>query len=481
MQKEFSKKRNRQRGSATVEAVVAFTGFLFAIFAILGMVNFCRAQMLISAAVDASAKELSQYAYFYKMSGLQKFDKALNDKGTAGKKNINQVIGTVDNLYGTLGKTVDQTKEDAATLADIVSKGDVQLQDFETAVNKAHANADDIVCGLTAMTSAFEQVGNDPLLYMRSLVAIAGNEASNTVKRAIAVPLAKLFVQHHLGASKEEANQNLKALGVEDGLNGLNFILSSMFIDDNQEEIRIVVFYKVKLFQLLDWTPLEATISKQAVCRAWLGGDNVQTYVKADKETGFAEPEKKPEGEGENTPDAGEEKEEPKQEEQLSYEGSYWHMGIDEHGYDDQAAAFDQLLADSYGVTREEWEAGMALYGRDDYNHAYGVSYCIDASKVFDNMIYLSSVEDIYNMEQLYIESGGERGYEPGSTVMYTHVIYVPENISDSELAKIQAEAEKMAVYYREYAKEQYGLEVSTGFEIVKGGGNYDYGSEEQP
>lgn len=45
--------RKNRRGSATIEGVISFTGFLFVIFTLLNIVNFCRAQMLISNAVDS--------------------------------------------------------------------------------------------------------------------------------------------------------------------------------------------------------------------------------------------------------------------------------------------------------------------------------------------------------------------------------------------------------------------------------------------
>ena len=67
------------RGSATIEAVVSFTAFIFVIFTILGVINYCRVQSLVSTAVDNTAKELSEYSYFYKMSGLDKLNNSIED------------------------------------------------------------------------------------------------------------------------------------------------------------------------------------------------------------------------------------------------------------------------------------------------------------------------------------------------------------------------------------------------------------------
>ncbi|SCX11724.1 hypothetical protein SAMN02910339_01648, partial [Lachnospiraceae bacterium YSD2013] len=66
-------------GAVTVEALVSFVGFLFVIITILNVANYCRAQMVISNAVDAAAREMAQYSYFYEMSGMKKFNDYVND------------------------------------------------------------------------------------------------------------------------------------------------------------------------------------------------------------------------------------------------------------------------------------------------------------------------------------------------------------------------------------------------------------------
>lgn len=51
----LEKLKHSQSGSATIEAVVSFTGFLFVIFTILNIVNLCRAQMLVFNALGSAA------------------------------------------------------------------------------------------------------------------------------------------------------------------------------------------------------------------------------------------------------------------------------------------------------------------------------------------------------------------------------------------------------------------------------------------
>ena len=130
MIRRFFKKLNHQRGSATIEACISFTGFLFVVFTILGTVNFCRTQMLISNAVDTAARELSQYAYFYKMSGLQKFSSDLSGNAEVGKENINSVIGTVDHLYSSVGNAKDKSVQEVKLCRNVLLR--ISLQPKKT-------------------------------------------------------------------------------------------------------------------------------------------------------------------------------------------------------------------------------------------------------------------------------------------------------------------------------------------------------------
>lgn len=273
MRNDKQKDRNKQRGSATIEAVVAFTAFLLAFFTIIGVVNYCRVQMQISAAVDTAARELSQYAYFYDMSGLQKFDLALKKEAGNATERINDVLATVDGLYTTVGNAMDQSAEDMTNLTNAIDQGTVSIDSIKETVNKFSERETAIGEMMTEMEGKLDEIGDNPVLYMRSLVAIAGDSGMDLAKRAIAFSLSKMFVLKHFGKTTGEQNETLKSLGVVDGVEGLNFRMSTMFTDDHCQEIQVVVFYRVNLSQFFDWEIFEVELCKQAVCSAWLGGD----------------------------------------------------------------------------------------------------------------------------------------------------------------------------------------------------------------
>ncbi len=483
MKKQFSEKTNIQQGSATVEAVVAFLGFLFTIFTILGMVNFCRVQMRVSAAVDATAKELSQYAYFYEMSGLQKFDKAVKEKGGVGKNNVNEIISSVDTLYSTLGKATKQTSEDAANLANATSRGEVDLSAIENGVANIQDNAKEIETSVASVANAFERIGDDPLLYMRSLVAIIGSEGADQLKKAIAVPLAKSMMKKHFGSTDSEVLSTLESLGIEGGLENMNFSMSSLFADGDCEDVEIVVFYKVKLFQIFNMDFLEADVSKRALCRAWLGGDNVQAVVKVESSESTAEGETTG-GEGSTTEATKEETPETTTEatvettvettvSSVDITGSFWHLG--DGGYEVKNAgveeAFHDKFCNDYGIPKNDlmgYKKESVAEGEPVKNiYGYDLAYDVESS-----MLDITSVLS----HRLDIQDFIKRGYLPDTVESLTYVIYVPENIPPEDEEELNRLIEEAKTFSTDKSGEDLA-DVAVDIVIEKAGGNYDYES----
>lgn len=494
MVKGHGKELNTQRGSATIEAAVGFTAFLFAIFTILGLVNFCRAQMLVSAAVDTAAKEMSQYAYFYEMSGLQKFKEKLDNNASVGKNNINEIIGTVDTLYSSINGAVEQTVQEKTNVANMIAAGDADLQTFENAITGIENSAEGVMQGITGVGNALKDVGNDPLLYMRSLVALIGSEGMEAAKRAVAVPLARAFVSKHFGEDTDAANAKLKSLGIEGGLDSMNFnlsnIFSDIFSDDKHQDIEITVIYKVKLLQVFDWVALEADVSKVAVCRAWLGGDDVIVKAVSSEQPSLGTEAPTTDGENtdettqntdptEETTDPAEETTEPNNT-HVDTTNSYWHLGDGGYGVENAGVedAFHKQFNDAYNVDPNNIGSQMNyVSGRNDKNETTTHAYKWDCKTSPDpddfDMAFVMS--EVYQAERAMKE-----GTLSEDTRVITYVLYVPENIPADDYEALETAASDALIEYRTFmALNQEGEQdkVVLSIDIVKAGGNYDYSS----
>lgn len=512
MKKKLFQKLNNQKGSATIEAIISFAGFLFVIFTILSLVNLCRAQMLISSAMDNAAKELSQYSYFYKMSGLQKFSAALGGKKDVGKSHINDVIGSVDDLYGSMVGAIDKTKEGYTNIAEATQDGTLDMNTFQEAYNSLSAETENVGASIDTMTAQFQSVGNNPMLYMKSLVAIASSEGLDLVKsHAIAAPLAKFFVQQQFGKNAEEASKNLGTLGVKNGLSGMNFKMSTVFSSQHEEDVRLVVFYRLTLLQLFDWSVLEVNMCKQSACRAWLAGDDPETVVlKEDLQsaTGGAGGEadgSENTGDSDNTDDTGDtgnnnkpggnensgetDETKPSQDiteptkptqEKVDITNSYWHLGDGGYGSNDdfgvRQAIYKQFAADNHikpGLVEHDtrYYPQTGDYAKSGW--AYNWDYGVDPDP--DEYDFSFVVGELGKAQQQIAD-----GKLPENTKSLTYIVYVPNNIPDEKFAELKSAASDAWLSYQQFLfmhpNDGFG-DLSMNIEIQKIGGNYDYAS----
>ena len=438
----------KERGSATIEAVISFTGFLFVIFTILNIVNVCRAQMLVSNAVDTAAKELTQYSYFYEMSGLSKFKGEADAQAEIGASNLNDVIGTVDSFCTTVGGAYDKSAEHLTNLENAANEGNLNMDEIQKGITGISNDVNDISNAITTMEASFGGVADNPLMYMKSIVAVAGSEFIDTaVSHVIAAPLSKAFFTKHFGSNSTEANKELKNLGVVNGLDGMNFKLSTLFSKEEPNEVHLVVYYKLKLIQLFDWTNLEVPMRKDAVARAWLGGDDVILKVKPmeppAKESEDAEAS---EGDGTDDEEKEDQKEENKDEENASASTDLWALPSrsDDGYYAVRSTAFDELLGKTYGFEAYSNSFVKGHNGAIGYGCMNVSGNGADEGTFIAQNAYYSIANSLKDAKSTYDPESPTTSYNynPDKIEQVVFVVYVPENISDDKLNTIKANSE---------------------------------------
>ena len=251
------KKLKKQRGSASIEATVSLTAFIFVIMAIYAIVNFCIVQSKMATAIDTTAKEISQYSYFYHALGLQGLDAKL-------KENKKQAVDT----YEGISSLIDNPDSDITSL-----DGDTST-DLTTALADSDKTAvEDQYGKIKNAQSQISGVINNPAQFMKSIAALAGSAAFDEFKaHLIAAPIAKGLTQRHFGKTSAEANEYLKNYGVVGGYDGVNFNMSTMLMQGKPNDVEIVVYYNLDLSTIFP-IDLKITMCQRASTRAWLGGD----------------------------------------------------------------------------------------------------------------------------------------------------------------------------------------------------------------
>lgn len=480
-----------EHGYVTIEAMISFLAFLFIIFTILNVMNYCRVEALVSNAVDTAAKELSQYSYFYEMSGLDKYKKGVEQNAEFGRENINQVISIVNGLYTNVSKTVNDGVQVGQEAWEDLENSKDPTPAIEGALTTLEGDVYAVEGSIHAIMAAFEGAADNPLMYVKSLVAVAGKLGLDlVVSHVIAAPLAKLFMTKHFGSNRQEADAYLERLGVVDGLDGMNFTMSTLFSKDEADGklVHLAVYYKIKVPAILKWAELELPVCKEAITYAWLGGDSVSARVKPEF------PQKGTTGGGE-TPPAPVETEAPEQTEPptetespteteppVDLTGSYWVK--DEW---DQPESFRDLFFKQYLLTDIPFNrstATHALYGRDQ-SLAYGEAHITSVDQSSTMLNTLGNGANLIDwLEEKWKNTEGKEGWEPGSIHQYTLIVYVPENIPDDQYQALKQKANEYEyiVYNSFYAQhDDRDPDFFVCIHIERAGGNYDYGSETTP
>lgn len=278
------RKDSSQQGSVVIEAVICLTIFITAIFTILSFINLCRAQAMISTAVDATAKEMAQYAYFYHLSGLDAVEKTIEDSTADDRKKFNDIVGGTEAIYSIFqeAKKADISElkaSDIKDVADAALSGDkaAAVTELAEAVKVDKANLSEKMNQVTKAVGSIE----DPIGFLKSMATIAGMAGASMLKsQLIAAPLARVLIEKHFEVDGMNADTYLRSFRI-DGMDALNFKMSTIFAPTSPDDIHLVVYYKMKAINFMNFEFGDLTLCKEAVTRAWLGGDKEITTKKA--------------------------------------------------------------------------------------------------------------------------------------------------------------------------------------------------------
>lgn len=272
-----------ERGSAVIEAVLCLTIFISAIFFILSFINLCRAQAIVSNAVDATAKEMSQYAYFWHLTGLDKLDQGAAGEVEDDRKNLNNLIGGVDSLYSVFESTTSDEmmseKQIEATLGSTQETGENgTVENIASEMKDKQVNPANLSEKMDELQAAYQEFGS-PMEIIKSLGRIALVEGFSMIKsQLIAAPLASALMEKHFEVGGQSAGEYLSSLRIvvpDEGnpMSAFNLKLSTIFAPTSPDDIHIVAYYQVQAVNFFNFEFGTVTLCKESVTRAWLGGD----------------------------------------------------------------------------------------------------------------------------------------------------------------------------------------------------------------
>ncbi|GEM_PF-1174688 len=234
------------KGSLTVEASLALIVFIFAFLSILYLCKFARAQIVLQHAVNQIAKEISQYSYLTNKLGLK------NDKTKSEKmiKDTDKIISEASNLIS----LINSEKNELENIID--ENKDYEINDYYDAIkiykkyddtgNKIKDSYTKIDSNINAFIGNAKEYLKDPKVLLNGFVEIAKDEIADfAVSKYIAAPLSTILIQKYLPSGQASADEYLLKLGVDRGIEGLNFDTSTIF--KNGSDIDITLMYNMSL------------------------------------------------------------------------------------------------------------------------------------------------------------------------------------------------------------------------------------------
>lgn len=243
------------KGALTVEAALILPLVLCAFFSVIFVIKTVCTYGLIQHAIDETASEIASSSYIYHISGIRDLHDTVRDGIDDRSEVIGDQIGSVLEAYETFSEIGSGVRDKGLKGAGEDIK---TVQDAKQSFSEIFGHAEDIM--------------SDPMNELKSIAFYIAGGVFDDIKTELFIPITKLYMKKYLASEYyDDVDGRLRALGIANGFDGLDFS-SSSFLSDRDENIDIVVRYRIKLpIPFLFHNEMEFV--QRAKVKAWMGGD----------------------------------------------------------------------------------------------------------------------------------------------------------------------------------------------------------------
>ena len=252
--------RSAQCGYYSIEAALAVFPFILACLAVIMLVAAVRTESTVRSALDQTAREISQYCYLAGKAGELT---GVTSKSGGSTQEIRQAEELLDSF-----------SEFASMIGELSGSGGIEGM-LSGVTGELSSLSDE--SGYSSVVSAASRLGknlsafaDDPRSALFTLAGVLINRgASEAVSRAAAIPLCRMLFPKYIVESGKaaDADEELRRIGVDGGLDGIDFGLSSVLADG--KTVKVVAFYRIKLLGF-GFLPGEIKVCQTASTAAWL-------------------------------------------------------------------------------------------------------------------------------------------------------------------------------------------------------------------
>ena len=258
-------KTSVSKGAVTLEAAIVLPVVLCAFFSVVFLIRAAYTYSLIHHALSETALEMASAGYIYHISGIRDLHdtvrNTINDRTEFLEDQAGIVVDAFGYLYG--------------------SDSDLPAN---TGWNPAGPGLEDVEEKFSRIFDYTKDIAADPLDEIKTIACCIAGGTFDDMKTQLFIPIVRLYMKKHLVTDDiTDAEERLRSLNVVDGLSGLDFSGSS-FLSDRNEDIDIVVRYRIRLPLPIRFTG-DLEIVQRARARAWLGGDTKKGVLGDDRDS----------------------------------------------------------------------------------------------------------------------------------------------------------------------------------------------------
>ena len=255
-----------QKGVMTVEAAIVLPLLLCAFFSVVFLIKAVYTYELVQHALDETASEIASVGYIYHVSGIRDIHdtvrNGVNDKSELFKGQVGSVFDTYNSLKN---------------IKSGLGQGSPSIRDSADLLANAGEN-------FANMLDEAENVVSNPLDELKSIACFIASGAFDNAKTQLFTPVVKLYIKKYLiTEGTADADERLKALNISGGFSGMDFSESS-FLADSEEDIDIVVRYRIKLPLPIQFNSGFEFVQRVRV-KAWMGGDEAHGVLDGSSTT----------------------------------------------------------------------------------------------------------------------------------------------------------------------------------------------------
>lgn len=237
---------HNQKGALTVEASFSLLIFIFGFLTILSLCKVAKAQVIIQHAINQVAREMSEYSYVAGKFGFKRDVTGKNDFIEDTDELIQEAVNTISIIKTETDNVNDACKEfnfeDLNDIENVISK----YKSYEDSIKSMSSSYENVKNTSSTMIETMKNYFSEPQAVLKGFLMIAKDEIADfAISKFIASPMSRTMVVKYLSDNKDDANIMLKKLGVREGLDGLDFDLSTIFKDG--KTINITVVYKINI------------------------------------------------------------------------------------------------------------------------------------------------------------------------------------------------------------------------------------------